>query len=180
MNIYDFKVENPDGSFLDLKDLKGKVFLIVNTATACGFTPQYQQLQEIYDEFKGEGFEIIDIPCNQFRQQAQGSAEEITQFCQLNYGTTFPQRKKSDVNGENELGLYTFLKKEKGFEGFGDDPQFDRIKGIVKTEDEDYENNSKIKWNFTKFLIDREGNVVRRYEPTVSMDIVKQGIKELL
>ena len=159
-NIYDFKVARPDGSELNLADNKGKVMVIVNTATGCGFTPQYEPLESMYRELHDSGLEIVDIPCNQFGGQAPGSDEEIHEFCTLHYNTTFPQMKKSDVNGENELPLYTFLKSRKGFEGF--------------------RSNANIKWNITKFVLDRDGNVVARFEPTADMGEVVAFVKSLI
>ena len=119
--IYDFSLTDAQGNDVSLSEYKGKVLLVVNTATKCGFTPQYEKLEEMYRNMRAEGFEIIDIPCNQFKNQAPGSDEEITQFCRMNFGTEFPQFKKSDVNGENELPLYTWLKSQKGFEGFDEE-----------------------------------------------------------
>lgn len=179
MNIYDYKVEKQDGSFLDLSDNKGKVMLIVNTATRCGFTPQYDELQALYDEFNKDGFEIIDIPSNQFKEQAPESDEEITKFCQLNFNVKFPQMKKSDVNGSDELDLYKFLKSQKGFEGFeGEKAEF--MDNFLSEMDPNYKDNDDIKWNFTKFLIDRDGNVVERFEPTEDMAKVKEEVKKLI
>lgn len=143
MSIYDFKVKAMDGSEVSLADYKGKVLLIVNTATGCGFTPQYDGLQDLYDKYKDQGFEILDFPCNQFLEQAPGTEEEIHSFCTGRYGITFPQFAKIEVNGKNEDPLYTFLKKEKG--------------GVC---------SSKIKWNFTKFLVAKDGTVKARFAPT--------------
>lgn len=178
--IYDYKVERQDGSFLDLKDLKGKVILIVNTATRCGFTPQYTDLQDLYEKYHDKGLEIIDIPCNQFKEQAPESDEEITKFCQLNFNIEFPQMKKAEVNGENELELYKFLKSQKGFEGFGSGPKALAMSTLLKSRDKDYKNNPDIKWNFTKFLVDRDGNVVDRFEPTAKMDLIDEKISKLI
>ena len=122
-SIYDHSVPRPDGSSLSLEGMRGKVIVIVNTATGCGFTPQYGPLQKMYEEYHDKGLEIIDIPCNQFAGQTPGTDEEIHEFCTLKYNTSFPQMKKSDVNGENELPLYTYLKQKKGFEGFGNGPK---------------------------------------------------------
>lgn len=116
MNIYDYKVEKPNGEYLNLKDLKGKVILIVNTATGCGFTPQYKELEEMYEKFHDKGLEIIDIPCNQFAGQTPGTDEEIHEFCTLKYKTKFEQMKKSDVNGENAIELFKYLKTQKGLD----------------------------------------------------------------
>lgn len=157
MDIYDFKVLNNKGEEISLSEYKGKVLLIVNTATGCGFTPQYKGLEELYKKYKEEGFEILDFPCNQFGHQAPGTDQEIDSFCTLNYDTTFPRFKKIDVNGENASPLYNWLKKEKG--------------GIF---------GNAIKWNFTKFLIDRNGKVVERYAPTTSPSKIEDEIKKLL
>ena len=178
--IYDYSVKARDGKDISLSEFKGKVILIVNTATGCGFTPHYAPIEEMYEKYHDKGLEILDIPCNQFGAQAPGSDDEIHEFCTLHYNTTFPQMKKSDVNGECELPLYTFLKKEKGFEGFGEGDTADFMRGHLKKIDPDYENNSDIKWNFTKFVIDRDGNVAARFEPTADMKSVEEFIKSLL
>lgn len=180
MNIYDYTVPAADGSTVSLKDYEGKVLLIVNTATGCGFTPQYKDLEEIYHDDHEKGLEIIDIPCNQFAGQAPGSDEEIHQFCTLKYHTEFPQMKKSDVNGENELPLYGYLKSQKGFEGFGNGVKALAMSAMLKKNDPDYKNNPDIKWNFTKFAVDRKGNVVARFEPTADMKEVKACVESLL
>lgn len=178
MNIYDYTVPAADGSTVSLKDYEGKVLLIVNTATGCGFTPQYKDLEEIYHDDHEKGLEIIDIPCNQFAGQAPGSDEEIHQFCTLKYHTEFPQMKKSDVNGENALDLYKYLKSQKTFEGFGKGPKALLMNTMLKKIDPDYKNNAEIKWNFTKFLIDRSGSVVARFEPTADMEAVRAAVAE--
>ena len=178
--FYDFEVTKRDGSKLPLKDLKGKVVLIVNTATGCGFTPQYAPIEELYKKYHNKGLEILDIPCNQFGNQAPGNDEEIHSFCSLHYNTTFEQMKKSDVNGKDELPLYTFLKKEKPFKGFGKGDMADKMNQLLKSLDPDFENNSDIKWNFTKFLIDKSGNVVNRYEPTYDISEIEKDINKLL
>lgn len=180
MNIYDYTVPAADGSTVSLKDYEGKVLLIVNTATGCGFTPQYKDLEEIYHDDHEKGLEIIDIPCNQFAGQAPGSDEEIHQFCTLKYHTEFPQMKKSDVNGENELPLYGYLKSQKGFEGFGNGVKALAMSAMLKKIDPDYKNNPDIKWNFTKFAVDRKGNVVARFEPTADMKEVRACVESLL
>lgn len=157
MSIYDYSVKAQDGSEVSISNYKGKVLLIVNTATGCGFTPQYDGLQDLYEKYQPQGLEILDFPCNQFGHQAPGSDEEITDFCQSRYGVTFPQFKKIEVNGENEEPLYTFLKSRK--------------KGIM---------GDRIKWNFTKFLVDRDGNVVARFAPTVTPKELDEEIKALI
>ncbi|MCH4039265.1 MAG: glutathione peroxidase [Eubacteriales bacterium] len=180
MSIYDYSVTTPKNEEISLSQYKGKVMLIVNTATGCGFTPQYKDLESIYEKYHDQGLELIDIPCNQFAGQTPGTDEEIHEFCTLKYNTQFPQMKKSDVNGENELPLYTFLKSQKGFEGFGKGPKAMMMSALLKKIDKDYKNNPNIKWNFTKFLVDRNGNVVRRFEPTADMKLVDEAVKELL
>ena len=180
MNIYDFTVKTMDGKDKSLSDYKGKVLLIVNTATECGFTPQYSDLQKIYSEHQKDGLEILDFPCNQFMKQAPGSNDEIHAFCTGRFGVTFPQFAKIDVNGENAIPLYRYLTSSTTFRGFGESPMTEILVPIVEKMDKDYEKNGKIKWNFTKFLIDREGNIVERFEPTASMDKVKAKIEALL
>ncbi|MBR2128127.1 MAG: glutathione peroxidase [Bacteroidales bacterium] len=157
MKIYDFKVRNAKGEEVPMTEYQGKVILIVNTATGCGFTPQYEGLQKLYDKYRDRGLEILDFPCNQFGHQAPGTEEEIQEFCTLKYKTTFPLFSKIDVNGTNAAPLFTFLKNQKG--GFlGDD----------------------IKWNFTKFLVSRDGTVVKRYAPMTTPDKIEKDILKLL
>lgn len=180
MPIYSYTLEKPDGELLPLADFQGKVMLIVNTATGCGFTPQYKQLEEMYSKLNSKGLEIIDIPCNQFNGQAPGTDEEIHHFCTVNFGTSFPQMKKSDVNGPNALPLYGYLKSQKGFEGFGSSLKGMAMAAMLMLKDSDYKNNTDIKWNFTKFLIDRKGNVVARFEPTADMKDVAKAVAALL
>ena len=180
MSVYEFSVKAPDGTEIPLSDYKGKVLLIVNTATGCGFTPQYDELQAIYEEHQKDGLEILDFPCNQFAEQAPGSDEEIHAFCTGRYGITFPQFSKIDVNGENAIPLYQWLTKNTVFEGFGKSPMSLMLSGIAKKMDKDYKNNGKIKWNFTKFLIDRQGEIVARFEPTADLKKMKARIEEVL
>ena len=149
MSIYDYKVKDKNGSEVFMKNYEGKVLLIVNTATGCGFTPQFEGLQDLYEKYQAQGFEILDFPCNQFGNQAPGSDEEITDFCNSRYGITFQQFAKIDVNGENEAPLFTYLKSQKT--------------GLM---------GSKIKWNFTKFLVDRNGKVVGRFAPTTTPEAI--------
>jgi len=180
MSVYDFKVKAQDGSEVALSDYEGKVLLIVNTATGCGFTPQYDELQDIYEEFHDKGLEILDFPCNQFGEQAPGSDEEIHSFCTGRFGITFPQFAKIDVNGENAIPLYKWLVANSTFEGFGKGPKALAMSGVMKVMDKDYKNNSKIKWNFTKFLISRDGNIIGRFEPTNSMKSVREAVEKAL
>lgn len=179
MTAYDFKVKTHAGEEVVLSDYKGKVLLIVNTATGCGFTPQYKELQELYDEFQSQGLEILDFPCNQFGEQAPGSDEEIHTFCTGRFGITFPQFAKVDVNGENAIPLYKWLTENTKFGGFGMSPMALMLSGVVKKTDKDYKNNGKVKWNFTKFLIDRKGEIVARFEPT-DMKKLKEAIQNCL
>ena len=157
MTIYDYQVKTKEGTRKSMAEYKGKILLIVNTATGCGFTPQVDGLQNLYEKYQQQGFEILDFPCNQFGNQAPGSDEEITDFCNSRYGITFPQFSKIDVNGPNEEPLYTFLKDKKG--------------GIM---------GKNIKWNFTKFLVDREGNVVERFAPTKTPEAIEAEVAKLL
>lgn len=179
MNVYDFKVKALDGSEVDLADFKGKALLIVNTATGCGFTPQYTELQEMYNEFKDEGFEILDFPCNQFGEQTPGSSEEVHNFCIGRYGITFPQYSKIDVNGENAIPLYKWITENTKFAGF-DGPMGLILRPVVKKMDKDYKNNGNIKWNFTKILIDKNGEIVARFEPMAKIDKIREKLKEVL
>ena len=179
-SIYDFTLKTGLGEDYPLAQHKGKVMLIVNTATGCGFTPHYEPIEAMYEKYHDQGFEVIDIPCNQFRDQAPGSDEEIASFCRMRYKTQFPQMKKSDVNGENELPLYTYLKEQKGFEGFGKGSMALKMNALLMTEDKNFKKNSNIKWNFTKFVVDREGNVVARFEPTADMADVEKCVASLL
>ncbi len=180
MNIYDYTVPKPDGKNLALSDFKGKVILIVNTATGCGFTPQYEAIEKIYEKYHDKGLEVLDIPCNQFGHQTPGTDEEVHQFCQLHYKTQFPQMKKSDVNGESELPLYTYLKSQKGFKGFGEHKLASLLSEMLAKTDPNWDKKPDIKWNFTKFLVDKKGNVLERFEPTADMTIVEDKIKKLL
>ncbi|MDR0947312.1 MAG: glutathione peroxidase [Ruminococcus sp.] len=157
MNIYDFTVKDYNGADVPLSNYKGKTMLIVNTATGCGFTPQYDGLQDIYERFHDKGFEILDFPCNQFGNQAPGTEEEIHDFCTGRYGITFPQFQKIDVNGPDEAPLYGFLKEQKG--------------GLL---------SSNIKWNFTKFLVDGDGNVLKRYAPTDTPEKIGKDIEKIV
>ena len=180
MSIYDYTVPTPAGEEIALSQYQGKVLMIVNTATGCGFTPHYKDIEAIYEKCHDKGFEVIDVPCNQFAGQTPGTDDEIHEFCTLKYNTQFPQMKKSDVNGENALPLFAFLKSQKGFEGFGHGPMALAMSAMLKKQDKDYKNNPDIKWNFTKFIVDRDGNVVARFEPTASMKDVAACVEALL
>ena len=177
-SIYDFKVKDDAGKDVSLSDYKGKVLLIVNTATRCGFTPQYKELEALYQKYRSEGLEILDFPCNQFGQQAPGTIQEIHQFCTANFDIQFPQFDKIDVNGENAHPLYTWLKAQKGFGGFDlNDKTGKMMDDMLRRNDADFDKKSDIKWNFTKFLISRDGKVLKRYEPTDKMTDVEADIQ---
>jgi len=179
MSIYDYKVNKRREGELDLADLKGKVLLVVNTATGCGFTPQYEGLEKLYEQYHEQGLEVLDFPCNQFANQAPGSDEEIHEFCTAKYKTQFDQLAKVDVNGENESPVFTYLKSqiaEDEIKGVKNKATMAMIKGLSTTTKED----NDIRWNFTKFLVDREGNVVGRFSPTFSPEDLEEKVKELL
>ena len=179
--IYDFKVKDDMGKEVSLSQYKGKVLLIVNTATKCGFTPQYKELEALYEKYNKEGLEILDFPCNQFGAQAPGTIEEIHTFCTANFDIHFPQFDKIDVNGENEIPLYKYLKAQKGFEGFDkSDKMGGLLDNMLKKRNPDYDKNPDIKWNFTKFLISRDGRVLKRYEPMEKMEAIEKDVKDLL
>ena len=175
--IYDFKVKDDVGQEVSLADYKGKVMLIVNTATRCGFTPQYKELEALHEKYRSEGLEILDFPCNQFGQQAPGTIQEIHQFCSANFDIQFPQFDKIEVNGACEHPLYTWLKAQKGFSGFDvNDQRGKMMDGMLRKQDADYDKKSDIKWNFTKFLVSRDGRVLKRYEPTDKMTDIEADI----
>lgn len=180
MGFYDQSVISAAGEEISMKDFEGKVVLIVNTATGCGFTPHYKDIEAMYEKYHDKGFEVIDVPCNQFAGQTPGTDEEIHEFCTLNYNTQFPQMKKADVNGENAIPLFKYLKEQKGFEGFGKGPKALAMGAMLSKIDKNYKNNPEIKWNFTKFIVDRSGNVVARFEPTEKMEKVDECVKSLL
>jgi len=179
--IYDFTVKDRKGKDVSLKEYANEVLLIVNTATKCGFTPQYEELERLYKDYHSQGFCILDFPCNQFGQQAPGTDESIHEFCKLNYGTEFPQFKKIKVNGEEADPLYKFLKEQKGFAGW--DPEHNLtaiLDDMLSKEDPDYKQKPDIKWNFTKFLINKKGQVVARFEPTTKAEVIEAAVKEEL
>ncbi|MBR0137723.1 MAG: glutathione peroxidase [Erysipelotrichaceae bacterium] len=178
--VYDFTVKDRKGNEVSLNDYAGKVLLIVNTATGCGFTPHYEPLEAMYRDLKDKGFEILDFPCNQFANQAPGSDDEIHEFCTLKFGTEFPQFAKIDVNGETADPLFAYLATEKPFESFGKGLKMAALKKFADANNKQFGDKAYIKWNFTKFLVDREGNVVARFEPTYDMDEVRKAVEELL
>ena len=178
--VYDFTVTDRKGNDVSLSEYKGKVLLIVNTATGCGFTPHYDPLEAMYRDMKDQGFEILDFPCNQFANQAPGSDDESHEFCTLKFGTEFPQFKKIDVNGDNADPLLVWLATEKRFEGFGKGSKLAALKKFSDMNNKTFGDKAYIKWNFTKFLIDREGNVIARFEPTVDMKEVRAAVAAAL
>ena len=179
-SIYDFTVKDRKGNNVSLNDYKGKVLLIVNTATGCGFTPHYDPLEEMYEELNDKGFEILDFPCNQFANQAPGTEDEIHEFCKMKFGTKFPQFSKIDVNGDSAEPLFAYLAGQKPFEGFGKGLKNVALEKFTNANNKKFGDKAYIKWNFTKFLIDREGNVVARFEPTVDMAEVKAAVEAQL
>jgi glutathione peroxidase len=177
MNYFEFTVTAQDGTKVPLGQYSGKVLLIVNTATGCGFTPQYEDLERIYAAHRDQGLEILDFPCNQFAGQAPESDEEINQFCTLRFNTEFPRFKKIDVNGDTADPLFAALSAEKPFKGFGDSEQAKTLKKFSDENNAKFGDKANIGWNFTKFLIARDGHLVERFEPTVDMGEVERAIE---
>ena len=179
-NVYDFTVKDRKGNDVNLGEYAGKVLLIVNTATGCGFTPHYDPLEAMYRELRDRGFEILDFPCNQFANQAPGSEDEIHTFCTMKFGTEFPQFAKVDVNGENAEPLFAYLATEKPFEGFGKGLKNAALNKFSDMNNKKFGEKAYIRWNFTKFLVNRQGEVVARFEPTMDMKEVRNAVaKEL-
>ena len=178
--VYDFTVKDRQGNMVSLSEYRDKVLLIVNTATGCGFTPHYEPLEAMYKEFRGNGFEILDFPCNQFANQAPGTEDEIHEFCTLKFGTEFPQFAKIDVNGENADPLFAYLAAEKPFEGFGKGLKNAALTKFTEANNKKFGDKAYIKWNFTKFLVDREGKVIARFEPTADMKEVRAAVAAAL
>ena len=178
--VYDFTVKDRQGNEVSLSEYQGKVLLIVNTATGCGFTPHYEPLEAMYREMKDQGLEILDFPCNQFPGQAPGSDDEIHEFCMLKFGTEFPQFAKIDVNGENADPLFAFLATEKPFEGFGKGLKTAALNKFADMNNKKFGDKAYIRWNFTKFLVNREGKVIARFEPTTDMKEVRDAVAAAL
>ena len=178
--IYQFKVESNSGEEVNFADYKGKVLLVVNTASKCGFTPQYDGLEALYKKYGDQGLVIVGFPCDKFGHQEPGTDEEIVEFCKLNYGVTFPLMAKSDVNGENANEIFKWLYSEKPFAGFGDSDTGKFMDGMLSKGNPDYASNPDIKWNFTKFLVDRKGRVVARFEPVVTPEALESELEALL
>lgn len=178
--VYDFTVKDRAGKEVCLKEYEGKVLLIVNTATGCGFTPHYDPLEAMYKDLKDKGLEILDFPCNQFANQAPGSEEEIHQFCTMKFGTDFPQFAKINVNGDDADPLFAYLATEKPFTGFGKGLKNAALEKFSNLNNKTFGDKAYIRWNFTKFLIDREGKVVARFEPTEDMAEVRKQVENML
>lgn len=181
MNVYDFTVKTNRGVEKSLSEYKGKALLIVNTASQCGFTPQFEELQKLYEQYKDKGLEILGFPCNQFAEQDPGTADEIQDFCRVNYGVTFQIFEKGDVRGETAQPLFKYLTEQKGFKGFDmNHPIAPVLVEALKANFPEFLEGDGIKWNFTKFLIDRQGNVVERFEPTTVPSAIAGDIEKLL
>ena len=178
--VYDFTVKDRQGQDVNLSEYRGKVLLIVNTATGCGFTPHYEPLEAMYKELKDRGLEILDFPCNQFANQAPGNADEIHQFCTLKFGADFPQFAKIDVNGENADPLFAWLASEKPFESFGKGIKNAALNKFSDMNNKKFGDKAYIRWNFTKFLVNREGQVIARFEPTADMQEVRKAVEAAL
>lgn len=180
-SVYDFKVKDAAGKEVSLSQYAGKALLIVNTATECGFTPQYAGLEALYEKYRAQGFEVLDFPCNQFGGQAPGTMDDIQAFCTAEFNTQFPLFEKIDVNGPDAAPLYVFLKSKKGFAGFDLNDRLGKLLDeMMRKQDPKYAKSPDIKWNFTKFLVDKKGRVVKRYEPTAKMDVIEADVEKLL
>ncbi len=179
--VYDFSVKDRKGKMVSLKEYANEVLLIVNTATRCGFTPQYEELEQLYEKYHQQGFEVLDFPCNQFGQQAPGTDESIHNFCKLTYGTEFSRFKKVKVNGDDAEPLFKFLKEQRGFAGWDEShPIYPALHEALSAADPDYQSKPDIKWNFTKFLINKKGQVVARFEPTTQFSLIAEEIEKWL
>ncbi|MDR0959528.1 MAG: glutathione peroxidase [Propionibacteriaceae bacterium] len=179
-SVYDFDYTSIEGKPVSMKEYAGKVLIIVNTASKCGFTPQYEGLEALYEKYGEQGFVVVGFPCDQFKGQEPGTEEEIAEFCQVRFGVTFPLSKKVDVRDEGAIPLFRYLTSQKGFEGFGKGVKAATMTAYIKTVYGSTVDDEQIKWNFTKFLIDREGNVVARYEPTTTPESIAPEIERLL
>ncbi|MCD8502994.1 MAG: glutathione peroxidase [Bacillaceae bacterium] len=179
--IYDYEALTVEGEPQSLSEFKGKVFLVVNTASKCGFTPQFEDLQKLHSKYKDQGFTILGFPCNQFHAQEPGTNEDAVEFCKRNYGVDFPVFSKVDVNGPKAHPLFQFLKREQPFQGFDETTMSGKIiKNIITEHYPEWLVTDDIKWNFTKFLVDREGTIIKRYEPTTEPMDFEQDIQAVL
>lgn len=179
MNIFDFNAEKNNGEVLDFEELRGKILLIVNTATGCGFTPQYEALERLYKKYRSSGLEILDFPCDQFGHQAPGSDDEIQQFCTVKYKTTFPRFRKTEVNGDNASPVWKFLKEHSPEEYVKGTAHKLSMKAVEKMSGS-FKHENDVRWNFTKFLLDKSGMPVSRYSPVESPDVIEKDIVKLL
>lgn len=179
-SIYDFKMNDLEGEQIDFSQYKGKVILIVNTASQCGLTPQYEGLEKLYEEYKDKGLVILGFPCNQFLGQEPGDAKEIRSVCLKNYGVTFPMFEKIDVNGKNEAPLYTFLKKKAPFKGYPNEDFGRQLDEIHKKTGTGFEKGDNIRWNFGKFLVSKDGKTIKRFEPMVEPKELEKEIIKML
>ena len=181
MSVYNYEVKDRDGVKVSLKDYQGKVLLIVNTATECGFTPQYDDLQDLYELYGNDGFEVLDFPCNQFGNQAPGTSSEIYEFCSSRFGVSFKIFDKVNVVGDDAHPLFSYLTSEKGFDDFNmDHPVAQPLKDALENLNPDFASSDDIKWNFTKFLVDRNGQVIERFEPTTFPEEIEDAVKGVL
>ena len=180
MSIYDYAYTSIEGNPVSMSQYKGKVVLIVNTASKCGFAPQYEGLEALYQRYRDQGFEVIGFPCNQFMDQEPGDEAAISEFCSVRYGVTFPMSAKADVRGDDAIPLFRYLTKQKGFEGMGKGIKNKAFDMMLKARYKDGYKDSQVKWNFTKFLVDRQGEVAARFEPVVEPADIAVHIGKLL
>ena len=180
MSIYDYAYTSIEGNPVSMSQYKGKVVLIVNTASKCGFAPQYEGLEALYQRYRDQGFEVIGFPCNQFMDQEPGDEAAISEFCSVRYGVTFPMSAKADVRGDDAIPLFRYLTEQKGFEGMGKGIKNKAFDMMLKAKYKDGYKDSQVKWNFTKFLVDRQGEVVARFEPVVEPAEIAAYIEKLL
>lgn len=180
MSYFDYTVTSQDGTPAPLSVYEGKVLLVVNTATGCGFTPQYDDLERIYETYHDQGFEILDFPCNQFAGQAPGTDDEINSYCMLTFGTSFPRFKKVDVNGDTADPLFAALATERPFQGFGKGLKAKALEKFAAQNNRQFGDKAYCMWNFTKFLVGRDGGLIARFEPTADMEEVERAVSEAL
>ena len=180
MNMNEIELKRIDGTVEYMEQYMGKILLVVNTASKCGFTPQYEELEALYRKYHEKGFEILAFPCNQFKEQEPGDDKTVEAFCRKNYGVSFPVFSKTEVKGDHAHPLYRILAEKQEFRGFDrEHPLSGKLHEILSADDPDYENDNDVKWNFTKFLINRDGTLVDRFEPTAGMDKVEQAVEQL-
>ena len=180
MSIYDYAYTSIEGNPVSMSDYKGKVVLLVNTASKCGFAPQYEGLEALYQRYRDQGFVVIGFPCNQFMDQEPGDEAAISEFCSVRYGVTFPMSAKADVRGDDAIPMFRYLTKQKGFEGMGKGIKNKAFDMMLKAKYKDGYKDSQVKWNFTKFLVDRHGEVTARFEPVVEPADIAAHVEKLL